>query len=319
MFTEEGNGLLWILCSLIIVTLTGVFLSLLVDKRITSSHSVKGLHLKIQENNQTIERIENALSQYKKSVDSAEDEAERIQSRKSGFSAKSKQHREEIAELRLQQEALKSSIPVLEIQFANYRNEYRESAWRNATGEKIDLLYLKTGRQFENVTIRRVTSFGLEISHASGLARIDFRDLGLKYRERFQWEDQDRQRANESELPGDELESRRLPIEIKNLAMEEKSTAAEERFANLAFAQNQVRKFRAQVVSARRRHSEAVSKSRYGSARSVPGSLKTWSEQAQIREKQLSEAAGRLAVATQQLRQLSPHDPLLRADHEGLR
>lgn len=85
-----------------------------------------------------------------------------------------------------QKKTLTDSIAQLETDANRYRTEYQQKSWAKAMGEKLGNIKLKSGREYLNVTITRVTDVGLEISHENGFARIAVLDLDSKLRDRFQ-------------------------------------------------------------------------------------------------------------------------------------
>jgi hypothetical protein len=83
----------------------------------------------------------------------------------------------------LEQEAL-----VLKQAFESYRHSYRQSVWAAAQGEIVPLITLKNGKRYENVTISRVTSAGIDIAFPDGRARVLAEDLDGKWHARFDWD-----------------------------------------------------------------------------------------------------------------------------------
>jgi hypothetical protein len=82
---------------------------------------------------------------------------------------------------------LRSSLTSLMKDYSNYQEDYREKTWRTAPGEKIADLKLKSGKQYRDVKIAKVTDQGLEIRHDGGTARIMSADLDDSLKNRFQW------------------------------------------------------------------------------------------------------------------------------------
>ncbi|WP_338289635.1 hypothetical protein [Luteolibacter sp. LG18] len=82
---------------------------------------------------------------------------------------------------------LTASIATAESSLASYQESYRRQAWQAAAGEKLTSLTLKSGRSYQDVTISRVTSQGMEITHRDGLARISPADLDPAWQQRFDW------------------------------------------------------------------------------------------------------------------------------------
>jgi len=189
MFSDDHSGIIWFLMCLIIVTLTGVFLSMLVEKRISFSNSRVGYADGIAAETKILESLRAELA-------SAESQLEESSARQSGHESGLKNHqstvsglRAEIGSLTRREADLDNSLSETRTNFTAYRENYRKNQWRDAAGEKIEHLFLKTGRQFDRVIITRVTPFGLSVSHADGNARIDFKDLGQEWQDRFQWDE----------------------------------------------------------------------------------------------------------------------------------
>lgn len=311
MSSDNQDGIIWILGCLIVLTLSGVFLSILVDKRFTFQRerntsgenletgrvSIRELNDRIEESQVRLDASESTITAYRSKLDSH-------QASLSSITAETKA-------LRIRNEELTASIKDTALKFDQYRENYRRAEWRNAAGEKIGHIFLKTGRQFDKVIISRVTPAGLEISHAHGTARIDFNDLGPAYHDRFQWNDDGRERELEKERlnrsvlgqPAEERKARHYPPPNREADADD---------AAINSARNAVRAGRSAVSTLRILHSEAVSNSRFGTQRSVPGSLRTWGEQAAILEKKLAAANAKLSLEIEKLRQISPGDALLR-------
>jgi hypothetical protein len=210
-----------------------------------------------------------------------------------------------IASLAAEKVRLQNEIPSTESEFSDYRSRYRKNVWAKAAGERMGNLFVKSGRQFEQVVINRVTPLGLEISHAHGLAKVDFMDLSLELRERFQWDEEERAR-----ILADGLDSGpERPLTADNSV--EKAVPNQPQGADIAAIRAEITLWSNRVSSLRNELSQAESQSRYGSNRSVPGSLRTWGEQAALLRKDITRSETRLALALEKLRDASPNDPAL--------
>lgn len=192
MFSEDHSGIIWFLMCLIIVTLTGVFLSMLVEKRISFSNSQINGADGIAAQASNVETLRTELVGW-------ESELVKFSERQSRHESGLKMKQSEVSRLHAEIDSLKrrradlgKSISDTRAAFTAYRESYRKNEWRDAVGEKFEHLFLKTGRQFEQVIITQVTPFGLSVSHAQGNARIPSKDLGLELQERFQWDDANR-------------------------------------------------------------------------------------------------------------------------------
>lgn len=90
--------------------------------------------------------------------------------------------------LRGVQANLQNDVKNLEEETKALRNKVRA----RATGLKLGDLSLKSGKQYHDVIVRRVTPVGMEISHQDGIARIHAPDLNDELNERFMWQEDER-------------------------------------------------------------------------------------------------------------------------------
>ncbi|MCW1884316.1 hypothetical protein OKA04_06205 [Luteolibacter flavescens] len=86
-----------------------------------------------------------------------------------------------------QRQGLADDVVRLRAEFEDYRGRYCRQIRGAAAGEKLAELSTRQGKIFRDVTIRRVTEAGLEITHADGLASLAASELADSWRERFQW------------------------------------------------------------------------------------------------------------------------------------
>ncbi len=188
MSSDGHDGIIWLLGSLIVLTLAAVLLSILVDQRFSFQRQTNSVQTRLIVNGEKISQLKGRIDDYEERLAFRKITAESNSNRNSELEAANSVVSMEMERLLERKTELMAAIPDLEKDLARYREEYRSATWRNAVGEKFDHLFLRTGRQFDKVIITKVTDDGLEISHASGLARIDGADLSRAIRERFQWD-----------------------------------------------------------------------------------------------------------------------------------
>lgn len=310
MASDDQSGIMWLLGCLIALTLTGVFFSILVDKRFTFQRQTNTFQQKLEigrkEARDLGEKVRHAEKILTASTSAKDAQVKALDAYRDAILSNS----EEIENLESRKNSLTSRLEALGKDFALYRENYRKSVWRDAAGEKIDHIFLKNGRQFDRVVITRVTRAGLEISHAHGTARIDFEDLGKAYRDRFQWDESERDQVFANERMN------RSAIQKKQAATKDKIkvpliSTTDQKSEAITKARNGVLASRSMVSTFSLLYSEAAFNSRSSAKRSVPGSLRTWAEQTSILQKKLAAAESKLALEVEQLRQVSPGDPLL--------
>lgn len=90
-----------------------------------------------------------------------------------------------LATLRQTRDELRQDIAGLERRNEALRQQGLRAARASAAGRRLAELKLASGRVFRDVTIVRVSEIGLEIRHASGVARIGDGELSLAQREEF--------------------------------------------------------------------------------------------------------------------------------------
>lgn len=91
--------------------------------------------------------------------------------------------------------SINSSIGEITAEFEGYKNDYRAFVRADAKGEKFGLLQTKSGKIYENVIIRDVTSIGMQILHNDGHMRIPYEDLPDDLQDRFQFDSDQKKTA----------------------------------------------------------------------------------------------------------------------------
>ena len=79
--------------------------------------------------------------------------------------------------------------------FEAYKDQYRAFVRNKAKGESIEKLETLSGVNYLNVNIREVTAIGIQIRHEGGQKRIAFEDLPAEMRDRFQFDQTQKQEA----------------------------------------------------------------------------------------------------------------------------
>ncbi|QTN31352.1 hypothetical protein HZ994_03070 [Akkermansiaceae bacterium] len=307
MNSDNHSGIIWSLACLIILTLGAVLLATLVDRKHGASKLRSSLLGRIADGEHNLGNLRDELESLNARYDAAQDLAKRSAAGASSKGKLASEMRSSVELLRARCEELQASIPKLREEYGAYRESYRKKAWLEASGERIGNLLLKSGRSFEDVTISRVTPIGIEISHANGIARIDSQDLGGEFAERFQWDEKERALALQKELANRERITRVAPAEPSPPVDAPVEISGEE----LEKIRSQVRALQAKAMTLKGSIGTAERESRYASNRSVPGSLRTWAEQAMILKSDLARTEALLALAKDRLRAANPSDPLL--------
>ena len=308
MLSDNHSGIIWSLAGLAILILSGVFLSILVDGKHKSSRVRNNFTESLAANEHEISGLKQEAEALNARLISAEKRADSNSSEVRTKVLLRSQLGSSISQLRARKAEMIRSIPELRQEFDSYRKKYRDQAWNDAVGEEIESILLKSGRHFESVRITRVTPVGLEISHPDGTARIDAQELSREYRDRFQWDDAERERTIETERKNRE----RLAHEARESPPEPESPDGVPSGIDLEKTRAEVRLLQGKVLQLKAELLTAENESRYAKNRSVPGSLRTWAEQADVLAADLIKAEARLSLAKEKLRAVSPNDSLLR-------
>lgn len=308
---------------LIVLVMAAVGLSLLMDRRFQFSSGVAELRREVTLSDGEISELKNRN----------EDANQRLANHGTRLQSDSQSHKQlstQCESMRLRQAALVktrdellSSVALLDGKFSDYRAEYRRKTWNAAVGENLGTLTLRSGRDYKEVVISRVTDVGLEIHHADGIARVQGPELDPKFQDRFQWNDEERRLRLKEE--NDHLEASSKDGDAENGTEEVSTSTADERDSRKAKAaagnakrnslRQNVRNWKSKVSQLSRDQAEAQSRSGYGS-KSVPGSLETWDAKAARLGAELAKARAALAMAKADLGALSPRDSLVAPEQE---
>ena len=97
----------------------------------------------------------------------------------------------ELKESELGVETAKTDLVKLAIQFEDYKKQYRSAERGRAVGETLDTFVTKDGKEYQQVSIRRVSALGMEIRHKNGSKRIHYENLPNEMQDRFQFAQKD--------------------------------------------------------------------------------------------------------------------------------
>lgn len=96
--------------------------------------------------------------------------------------------------------SINESIDAIAAEFEKYKNDYRSFVRANAKGEQLESLHTKSGKDYEKVTIRDVTSIGMQILHKDGHMRIPYEELPEDLQQRFQFDPDQKKTAILAEI-----------------------------------------------------------------------------------------------------------------------
>jgi hypothetical protein len=323
MFSPDDNpGIFYSLVGVIVVVMTAVGLSILMEKRMKSSSGTVAAKREVKTFDSELKGLQSRYDEMAASLANLAAERGPVMKRLEKVRGELPVLSRRKAELTASIGTLRETIRTTEEDFAAYRETYRRQARLNAVGEKIGLLTIRGGREFRNVTISEVTDVGLEIRHEHGIARIHAPDLDADWQDRFQWTDEERRTRLKQELGNrlglepagdtDPAANRETGPVVTSERPEANVIAPDGDAAQIQVLRTQVIGWTSKVKQLSYERAEASSKAGYGSQHSVPGSLETWSAKASRLSGELARAKVELSVAKGKLAALAAGDPLLR-------
>ena len=314
------TGVAAMLLGLVVLVLTGVGLSLVRDKHVDFSRQQ-------DEQEESTSHVEARLQFLRDSLKAQTGLLDAQVARQDNIEAEYKAIISRIAAAKAGRDRLnatKASVGEILLQlpgqFESYRKSYRQQAWQAAIGERHPSIKLLSGRVFDNVVIKRVTDVGLEISHQAGIARIDANDLDDSWRQRFQWEQTQRQAMIEKENQALQMNINAHPEAPPQpvSAVTREATTPSSPAAPIGPGVRDLDRLRASIIHCKGKistlqteYGEARHNMSYGKSRSVPGSLESWDSKAARVEVDLTRARASLQLAIARLAAASPNDPLL--------
>jgi hypothetical protein len=186
---ENGSSMPGFLSGLTLLILTGVGMSILVQRRFHSSDGNQELREQIEARELEIGGLRSWRTRLENQFDAegrgALTKAKELRDAETAIREKSAR----LSKLRLTADGLREECDTLAASFDRYRTAYRTRIRQAAAGEKIGVLKLANGRQFTGASIVRVTDGAMEIVHDAGQARISSKDLAPPWSSRFQWDE----------------------------------------------------------------------------------------------------------------------------------
>ncbi len=313
---EDHPGVFYFLVGIIVLVMTGVGLSLLVDKRLKFSSGNSAIQKEIALYEEELASLRSTHEQVLLRLNGSGDTVKNDSAALASHRRKSDGLVQRRAELERTRADLAVAIPSLENQFSSYRAEYRQQTWNGAIGRKIGTLAIRGGRIYQDAEITRVTDVGLEIRHRDGIARIQGPDLDAEWQDRFQWSDEERRNRLKEELANHEsIAPPSPPTEMAELPGNPDRPRRPGEAADpgeLASLRLKVSAWNNKVSRLKSERSEANSQSSYGAQTSVTGSLETWKAKVTRINAELIKAQAELAVAKSRLAAVAPNDVMLR-------
>ncbi|MBX3742842.1 MAG: hypothetical protein KF712_17795 [Akkermansiaceae bacterium] len=185
MFEDRG-GILTFVGGLVALTVVATGLALVMEKRSEASARKTDAEKTYQDDRQAIIVLKDEL-----------DRANEKWAENSGHAAIDEKYKaakaaadgrlDVLAALRDRHGKLKAVVEEQERDFTRYREAYVASVRTAAEDEELEVLRLKSGKEYSQVVIKKVTSEGLEIRHEFGSARVSVDDLDSKWNDRFLW------------------------------------------------------------------------------------------------------------------------------------
>ena len=317
---DEHPGLFYFMAGMIVLVMSGVGLSLVVDRHSQSSSGNSTIQREIISGDEEVAHLKEFCEDRAQLLAKTSSQLTNGAETSAALRRKSTILAQRQASLEATRQQLLEAVPKLELAFSNYRAEYRRQTWAAAMGEKLGTLRIRGGREYQDAVITRVTDVGIEIHHKDGIARVQAPDLDQKWQDRFQWSDEERRcRLKEESENHKQIASGPEPDQQEVVSMEPALPRPAVRAAITDKDQAKLDALRAQVVGWKNKvnrvkseMSQAQSQSAYGNQTSVPGSLETWKAKTARISAELVKAKAELAVAKSRLELVSPNDVLLR-------
>ncbi|HSP44199.1 MAG TPA: hypothetical protein VLO11_15090 [Luteolibacter sp.] len=182
---DPGAGLATSLLGIVVLVMTGIGFSVVVEKRMRSSKAGSVLQRELQAGEHQLAGLKARHDRLQQRL--LNDSPARIRGAEAlaalpepdTLAARAAQARARLA-------TLKRGIPELEREFAQYRADCQRHAWGRAVGESLGDFHLPGGRVYHEAVIRQITDEGILIRHRHGSARIPTRDLDERWRDRLQ-------------------------------------------------------------------------------------------------------------------------------------
>ena len=309
MLTEDSDqsGTVGVLVGIIVLVFAGICFSLMADKRFKLSSNKAKLEAAIVDERGRLEALrrqtEIARDEYVEKVRRASQPALLDKARQAVSTTGDR-----IRELHTQQADLIKEVETEKAAFAEYRTTFRKKVRQAAVGERLEKLEVAGGKVFQNVTIRRVSADGMEVSHSQGSLRLSPEDLPDSWRQRFQWGADDRALAPKPKLAAEKQASgNQEPVKQEQA----KPGSADKPNKELGNLRRDVSEAKRRLERSELEVSRVRKEAENSKVKTVPGSSESWDERIDRLEAGSSVFRGQYMDARGRLAKLSPDDALL--------
>lgn len=310
MNSDDHSGTFWSLVGLAALVFVGVGLSLAIDRYSGDQRDSKDISRVIRRESDRNIALSDQLERNRRVAEQQFTPRLEVESQLAELLPELKAREEKLVALREKAEMTRSEMETL---LSNY-DAHRKQIWADANGETYPSIQLRSGRTYSNVSIRRVTGVGLEISHTDGLARIQASELDDTWNDRFQWKDSERLAL----LKRERHQAPAPPVPVTNVPVENPLLSARKGGAPEPAAVNsaEVQKLLIDLAGWNQKITNLTSDYRHASnqagrrdVQSVPGSLETWAGRAQRLQGELSRARSARSQVRSSLRALGVEPP----------
>ncbi len=318
---DDHSGIFSFLVGIVVIVMTAVGLSMLVDQRFRFSSGSGEMRREIASKESELAKLRASLASRKSRLTGEGKSREQASQGLGKAQAMIEAIHKKKEDLLAARAMIRDRIDAMDSEFAIYREDFRTKARATAAGETVGNLRVRGGREYLDATITKVTDVGLEIRHSDGFARIHAPDLDASWHERFLWSDEERRARLKEEMKNREaLSVARSDDEVGKSpvrAPREVASAMAAGLEDLRLLRTQVSGWQSKVARLETERAEASSNAAYGSSNSVPGSLETWKSRAARLERELARGRIELSLASGKLAAVSPGDPLLVTGESG--
>lgn len=304
--TDDHQSLFAYLGGLIVLVFAGIILSLTLEKRHSSQRADLDLKEELSAQVERIRGLERESTLLTERLELAVSLSEQNAAELASLNALREEQAVALEHLIESRRTLEAETAILHSAIEEHQKQYREKVRTALIGTTHPKIGMADGSFYSDVTIRSIRNGILGFAHRGGFARVPIGDLEDVWKRKLSW---DRSEAITTQgNPAPKSDGPR-PSKSQPEPREEPAKSSEDRA--------EIEKARLNLITQRDLYRRAVSEAAtarskaYGSERSVPGSLETWSERATRMEKLVQKYRASYQLARSQLMALAPGDPLL--------
>ena len=211
--SSKGPGVIGTLLALLVLVGFGslymfVFNDLGGPPKLTIGAQIRALEMEVDSTKIQIQNAKDRLAEAESAKARAKEGNE--------LSNKNEVLSKQVEELTTARNAASEAVTQATADWEKYKDEYRESEWASAVGDKMPDIKTAGGEVFTNVEIKKVDHTGVRISHSGGAKTINPEDLPQDLYDRFQF-DMAKKKAIEDKQ-NQEFTAHTNNVEIANLA-----------------------------------------------------------------------------------------------------